>query len=182
MTAEKLSTPPFAPLRRVITGHTDEGKPVVAEDEAVLPHTLGRATNETYFTDIFWRNEFPSGSTVEFKDLAKGPEKDFFSENGSSFRLLEFPPGGAPSVSIFVNPILWTLRLLQSFHRTVTIDYGIVVSGSLALILDNDKRAVLRTGDVIVQRGTIHGWVKEGTEWARVFFVLLRKPRVSYLL
>lgn len=32
---------------------------------------------------------------------------------------------------------------------------------------------VLNAGDVIVQRGTIHGWVNEGTEWARVFFVML---------
>lgn len=78
--------------------------------------------------------------------------------------------------------IPWTLRLLQPFHRTITLDYGIVLSGSLTLILDDDKRAVLNAGDVIVQRGTIHGWVNEGTEWARVFFVLLRKSRVSNLL
>lgn len=104
MSAEKLSTPPFAPLCRVITGHTIEGMSVVVEDSSVLLHTLGGATNEAYFTDIFWTDELPSESADEFKDLAKGHGKDFFSENGSSFRLLEFPPGGAPSVSIFCEP------------------------------------------------------------------------------
>lgn len=59
---------------------------VVVEDSSVLPHTLGGATNEAYFTDIFWTDELPSESADEFKDLAKGHEKDFFSENGSRFR------------------------------------------------------------------------------------------------
>jgi len=163
MSVEKASSPPFAPLRRVITGYTTEGKSVVVEDAPVLPHTLDGATNETYFTDLFWTDEFPSENGIEFKDLTKEHEKDFFSENGSSLRLLEFPPGGAPS----------------PFHRTVTLDYGIVLSGSLTLILDDDKRAVLNAGDVIVQRGTIHGWVNEGTEWARVFFVLLPAKNVQ---
>lgn len=51
--------------------------------------------------------------------------------------------------------------------------------GSLTLILHDDKHAVLSAGDVIVQRGITHGW---GTKWAHVFFVSLRKPRVSYPL
>lgn len=45
----------------------------------------------------------------------------------------------------------------------------------MTLILDDDKHVVLNEGDVVVQRATIHGWKNEGTEWARMFFVMLRK-------
>lgn len=47
--------------------------------------------------------------------------------------------------------------------------------GSLTVILDDNERVKLNAGDVLIQRGTIHGWHNEGTEWARVFAVMLRK-------
>lgn len=98
MTSENPPSPPFAPLRRVVTGHSADGKSIVVEDAPVPPHPYG-AKRETYFTDLFWTDEFPSENGVGFKDLAKEHENEHFSSNGSSFRLSEFPPGGAPSVS-----------------------------------------------------------------------------------
>ena len=47
--------------------------------------------------------------------------------------------------------------------------------GSITLYLDDDKRVVLNEGDVLVQRGTIHKWVNEGTEWCRLFTIMLRE-------
>ena len=64
---------------------------------------------------------------------------------------------------------------LKPLHRTITLDYGILISGSLTLILENNERTVLRPGDIVVQRGTLHAWENEGTEWARMYFVLLRE-------
>lgn len=49
----------------------------------------------------------------------------------------------------------------------------------MTLILDDDKHVVLNEGDVVVQRATIHGWKNEGTDWARMFFVMLRKSLLS---
>jgi quercetin dioxygenase-like cupin family protein len=46
--------------------------------------------------------------------------------------------------------------------------------GSITCILDNDEHVTLHAGDVIVQRGTIHGWQNETDEWTRVYFVMLR--------
>lgn len=43
------------------------------------------------------------------------------------------------------------------------------------MILDDDKRVTLKAGDIFVQRGTIHGWHNEGTEWVRMYCVMLRK-------
>ena len=45
----------------------------------------------------------------------------------------------------------------------------------MTLILEDDKRVVLKEGDIVVQRATLHGWKNEGQEWARMFFIMLRK-------
>lgn len=65
--------------------------------------------------------------------------------------------------------------LSKLFHRSVTLDYVLVLHGSITLFLDDNKKVVLRKNDFLVQRGTIHGWVNEGPEWARVFTCMLRK-------
>ena len=49
-----------------------------------------------------------------------------------------------------------------------------MISGSLVLVLDDNKRVLMKPGDVIVQRGTIHAWVNETDEWTRMYFVLIR--------
>jgi quercetin dioxygenase-like cupin family protein len=74
-----------------------------------------------------------------------------------------------------------TPRYHQPYHRTVSIDYAVITSGSITLILDENKRITLNAGDVLVQRGTIHGWHNEGTEWCRMFCVMLRESK-SYCI
>lgn len=168
--------PPFAPLRRVITGHSTDGKSVIIEDAAVEPHPFGHK-QETFFTDLYWTDEFPADNGLEFKDLAKDHTNDIFSQNGSSVKLTEFPPGGSSvrvSSSIIVKREL-TSDMHQPYHRTVTLDYAIILHGSITVILDDNKCVLLNTGDVLVQRGTIHSWLNEGTEWCRMLAIMLRK-------
>ena len=42
-------------------------------------------------------------------------------------------------------------------HRTETVDYGIVLEGEFTLIMDEGE-TVIRAGDIVIQRGTNHGW------------------------
>jgi uncharacterized cupin superfamily protein len=42
-------------------------------------------------------------------------------------------------------------------HRTTTIDYIMIVSGEVDLILD-EGRTTVRAGDLVVQRNTNHAW------------------------
>ncbi|KAK0726234.1 hypothetical protein B0T21DRAFT_394778 [Apiosordaria backusii] len=59
------------------------------------------------------------------------------------------------------------------FHRTETIDFGIVMEGEMELSLDGGEKRTLKKGDVVVQRGTMHAWEnKSDTVWARVVFFL----------
>lgn len=43
-------------------------------------------------------------------------------------------------------------------HRTLSIDYAMVLSGELELELDSGSVVRLRKGDVVVQRGSAHLW------------------------
>jgi uncharacterized cupin superfamily protein len=57
-------------------------------------------------------------------------------------------------------------------HRTETIDYGIVLDGELVLIMDVGE-TVVRAGDIIIQRGTNHGWANRSNRHCRIAFILI---------
>ncbi|EXJ77586.1 hypothetical protein A1O3_09813 [Capronia epimyces CBS 606.96] len=58
-------------------------------------------------------------------------------------------------------------------HRTQSLDYGIVLEGTIELSLDSGETKLMQRGDVAVQRATMHAWKNTSdTEWARMIFVL----------
>jgi len=57
-------------------------------------------------------------------------------------------------------------------HRTETVDYGIVLEGELVLIMDEGETTV-KAGDVVVQRGTNHGWSNRSNQNCRIAFILI---------
>ena len=103
--------------------------------------------------------------------------------NGTTLRVIEFPPmsddklakmdpqslmkivgANAPKRGIPVsNPMM---------HRTRTVDYAIVMSGEIDMMLD-DKTVHLKAGDVVVQQATNHAFINHSTEPCRVIFVLM---------
>jgi quercetin dioxygenase-like cupin family protein len=59
-----------------------------------------------------------------------------------------------------------------AMHRTDTLDYVIVTQGEIEMQLD-DGSVVLRAGDVLVQQGTVHGWINRTDKHARMAIVLV---------
>ena len=63
-------------------------------------------------------------------------------------------------------------------HRSSSVDYNIITAGSAYLVLPEYNEAgkmtlrerLCRTGDVVIQRGTLHGWRAgpEGVRWITV--------------
>ncbi len=53
-------------------------------------------------------------------------------------------------------------------HRTESVDYGIVISGEMTLVLDKGE-TLLKAGDVVIQRGTNHAWASRSCKpcWMR---------------
>jgi len=58
-------------------------------------------------------------------------------------------------------------------HRTVSIDYGIVLEGEIVLELDSGEERTVSQGGIVIQRGTSHAWVNRTENWVRIVFVLL---------
>ena len=76
--------------------------------------------------------------------------------SGTVLRHVDFPPGMACAM-----------------HRTVSLDYGIVLEGVVECVLDSGETRRLARGDVCIQRGTMHAWRNTSeTEWCRMVFVL----------
>jgi quercetin dioxygenase-like cupin family protein len=57
-------------------------------------------------------------------------------------------------------------------HRTESIDYAIVLSGEITMLLDEGE-VLLKAGDILVQVGTNHAWVNRSNAPAVVAFVLV---------
>ncbi|RLL94109.1 hypothetical protein CFD26_103131 [Aspergillus turcosus] len=76
---------------------------------------------------------------------------------GTVCRIVDFPPSSA-------SPL----------HRTVSMDYGVVLEGEIEVELDSGEKRLLKRGDVVVQRATNHAWrnVTPDRGWARMLYVL----------
>ncbi|KAF2234822.1 hypothetical protein EV356DRAFT_501045 [Viridothelium virens] len=58
-------------------------------------------------------------------------------------------------------------------HRTVTFDIVIVVTGEVELTLSNDETRVIKPGDMVIQRSTLHKWRNPSkTQWARMVAIV----------
>jgi hypothetical protein len=58
-------------------------------------------------------------------------------------------------------------------HRTVSLDYGIVLEREIELVLDSGETRLMCRRDVAIKRGTMHAWRNtSATEWARMVYVL----------
>lgn len=147
--------------RRVVTGHTPEGVSVVLSDGPV-PVSRAIPADGVYFHEIWNTEDAPTVVRAVEPDeptqrtLAVPPPP-----RGTKIRINEFLPGHLDE------------RGLQSpVHRTASVDYGIVLSGEITLVLD-DSEVTLRAGDVVVQRGTDHAWANRGPVPAQVAFILV---------
>ena len=147
--------------RRIVTGHTADGTSVVLSD-ATVPITRHLPASKVYFHEVWNTEEAPTPITAQpgeeptHRDLTVPPPA-----RGTKIRYCDFEPDGLDSDG-----------RQSPFHRTASVDYGIVLEGEITLILD-DSELVARAGDVIIQRGTDHAWANRGTVTARVVFVLI---------
>lgn len=148
--------------RRAVTGHDDRGASVFTVDGPVP--VVRTAPDGALFYEIWGTDATPAPIAAAVPDPTLEALTVPPTPNGTKIRINEFPPG-------VVSPV----------HRTQTVDYGIVLSGEVVLVLD-DAETVLRAGDVVVQRGTSHRWENRSGETARMAFILIDGAFTAELL
>jgi quercetin dioxygenase-like cupin family protein len=143
----------FPNIRRVITGHDAEGNAIVKIDETCSHHQEGRPGAQICNV---WTTETAPANNSGQQDDGKRAGKFTMIENGSVFRIIEFKPG-----------------VQQRVHRTDTIDYIVVMSGEIDMELEAGNEVHLKSGDVMVQRGTVHNWINRGSESCVLAVILI---------
>ena len=63
-------------------------------------------------------------------------------------------------------------------HRTLSVDYIVVLEGEIVLLLDGGEEKAVRKGELIVQRGVNHSWENRGTEICRMIVVMVGAEKV----
>lgn len=139
-------------IRRVVTGHTPNGRAMVEIDEIATNVISNRPGASSC---VVWSTKGFPVDNDGFADPTKASFKTTV-DNGTVFRIVRYEPGVTPRN-----------------HRTDSIDYAVVMSGAIEMELDDGVVVKLKAGDVLVQRGTIHNWVNRGTQPCTIAFILI---------
>ena len=174
-------------VRRVITGHDDQGRAIILDDGVVQRVQQVGGAIGPMFHEVWNTRATPapidaaSGEPAEEGILLAPPR------GGTRIRVLDIPPESdgirhmtaeeaeAHFAEIGAGHASNAAKAGAKhalMHRTETIDYGIVIEGELVLIMDEGETTV-RAGDIVIQRGTNHGWANRSGNNCRIVFVLI---------
>ena len=173
-------------IRRVVTGHTSEGKAIIASDTVVEPTTVALAPGEEIYY-IWGADETPTfpddGSPYPYT-------KYFPSVGGFRFYAFTVPPQSESAPEILdmeaalkevEEKLPGVVAYFESdnadMHTTDTIDYEYVISGEVWLELDDGKEVHLKPGDTVIQNGTRHAWRNKGAEPCHIVVTLIGAHR-----
>lgn len=141
------------PPRRIVTGHDGAGKAKVLFD-GPAQGSVKRFNGPR--TTLFWGTDRTPVSNAGDEDMALRDDEVAPPPNGSWFRIVDYPPG-----------------FPGRRHKTDTVDYAICLSGEIDLELDDGETVHVNTGDVVVQRGTVHSWINRTDAPCRIAFILI---------
>ena len=176
-------------IRRIVTGHDEQGQAVFLSDGAAPRATdfraiPGHAFAQVWATGAQARVPHRDGDpTADGGSLVPGP-------GGTSLLVVAFPPDEVMMSPSFDGRAAGAeLRAAQpglierfepdhpGMHTTDTVDYAIVLDGELWLELDRGETRQVRAGDIVVQNGTRHAWRNRTGRPATVAFVLIGAVR-----
>jgi mannose-6-phosphate isomerase-like protein (cupin superfamily) len=170
---------PAAEVHRVVTALDANGK-AIALFNGPVPLTSVRSPNpagEMWITTKSPTDYSAQDDWAKTNKVGVAPPK-----GGTIFRIVEFPP---TSEKVNAMPVDTMMKVVgdsapkrglpprhSMMHRTRTLDYALIMSGEIDMLLD-DSEVHLKAGDVLVQQATNHAWINRGKEPCRIAFVLM---------
>ncbi len=142
---------PAPEIRRVVTGHNAEGLAIVALDEVVHGDVV---------TQVWGTTKQPSDNVSDWDYGVSQPGPTIPA--GSALRIVDINPG-----------------YRSAMHRTNSVDYVFILAGELEMELDGGEWVHLKTGDIVIQRGTNHAWENKSNGVCRLASVLMAADPVQ---
>ncbi|MSP50888.1 MAG: cupin domain-containing protein [Alphaproteobacteria bacterium] len=164
--------------RRIVTGHDARGRSVILSDEAPpAPDSAGQV--------VFWTTDAAPAQPRDPAQADRLVGRLPPPRGCTRFLVFDMPPDD-PAVPVeqvrkFFGDMFAKLGVPDAqidtsrnprMHRTHTIDYIMVLSGEVTLLLDEGE-VRLRPFDVVIQQGTNHAWVNRGREPVTLLGVLI---------
>ena len=167
-------------MRRVVTGHDDEGKAVV-----VIDSDAPRVTELPNFPGAAWHEKWSTGRDPHLPFSGEDPTLDmshFIPALGETRFMIGIVPPDAEIGQLVQSGTIDISQAWVEFatafpdmgkamepdnsgmHTTDTIDYILVISGEIWCELDDGVEVHLTPGQCLIQCGTRHAWRNKGTE------------------
>jgi quercetin dioxygenase-like cupin family protein len=144
---------------RFVTDHDSDGRSIFSQ----------RVDESMQFQELSDGARFCLGYTTRTTPVDMSNGKDLVDYQGD----LDNKPGIMIPGGTVLRIVDMRPGALSPMHRTVSLDYGVVLEGEVELVLDSGEKRLMRRGDVSIQRGTNHAWRNtSSTEWARMLYVL----------
>lgn len=173
-------------IRRIVTRNDLEGKSHIFSDGITtnIEIPLPQIDDQFRFYNLWTTDSMPVPLTnvdpIQNKYVSTSPVA-----NGSMFRIVNYPPERVLLDKIskmsedelleFEKTIGVKLDLNGRhplMHMTKSIDFGIVLSGEIYLVLDKEE-TLLKPMDTVIQRGTSHAWSNRSNTNCLMAYVLL---------
>ena len=173
--------------RRIVTGHDAQGRSIVISDEAptnVVPNPADPDRGHINF----WRTDSVPANNDAFIDPMAGPPCPLAPpKGGTMFRFFQIAPErneaglsdaernsrmGQMFAAADASHARVDTKRHPSMHKTDSVDYIVLLKGEVTALLDVGE-VKMRPFDVLIQRGTNHGWVNYGEEPALLVAVLI---------
>lgn len=152
-------------FRRLISGHNDKGEAVFIEDQN-CPNVFALADNPEFVVTEFWRQvDAPNDIASVYADTAAGEFNINPTRRGNVFRIIEFPPNAKLGINEDGTPVE------PMKHRTASVDYCYILEGEVYAVLDQEEK-LMKKGDILIQRGTVHSWSNRSDKPVVILFVL----------
>ena len=165
-------------VRRVVTKIDSGGKAAVMFDDQI-PLMASRApvgVGEVWVTEKTPAELSPTEDRAHVKVGISPPR------SGTIFRVVDIPPTSPTVEKLDINTMMKAVGAEAPakglpprhpmMHRTRSIDYAIVLSGEIDMLLDEGE-VHLKAGDVLVQQATNHAWINRGKEPALFAAILM---------
>lgn len=180
-------------MRRVVTGHNQNGKSVFISDGEIVRTVSLDVLPDTKLLEEIWCTDDTPSIPVNTNDPTPGMNSFVPKPKGTRFRFFTTIPEswtklakeqGLDMESVHKElkskmPGLGEKMEVENFgmHTTDTIDYGVVLSGEVYFELDGKQEVLLKPGDTYVQNGTRHAWRNRSDQPCVIAVVMIGASR-----